>query len=187
MRSEQFIKWWNKLHGFLRDGLLLRFFCFYLKSDLVSLIYLHFQFVTPCLFVTSFRKLCKSFLLPYPRALIPCKINPFPFSNLAWSCLRATMSYKISPTFMPPEDAAPLLGKFGGLQVLFSSSLLSSLAGPRDSRGFLCFCFFSDSLRGARSKQGTVRSGGQKWLLIFWPHSPDVGWVTHKTLPLTHD
>lgn len=38
---------------------------------------------------------------------------------------------------MPPEGAEPFLGKFEGLQVLFFSSLLSSLAGLRDLRCFL--------------------------------------------------
>lgn len=38
---------------------------------------------------------------------------------------------------MPPEAAEPFLGKSEGLQVLFFSSLLSSLAGLRDLRCFL--------------------------------------------------
>lgn len=167
------------------DSFLLSHNCFlvYFKSDLVSLTYLHFQFVIPCLFVTSFRKLLKSFPLPYPKALIPCKIKSFPFSNLAWSCVLAAMRLH----GLQHEVAEPLLGKFEGLQVLFSSSLLSSLAGLRDLRGFLCFCFFSDLLHGARRKHGAVRSGGKKWLVIFWPHSPDMGWVTHKIFSLTHN
>lgn len=94
-----------------------------------------------------------------PKLSFLAKSNPF-LPVKAWSCLLATTRLH-NLQRVPPEAAEPLLGKCEGLQVLFSSTLLSSLAGLRDFRSFLCFCLFSDPLRGARSKHGMVRSGGR--------------------------
>lgn len=95
-------------------------------------------------------------LQKFPFAL-PQNSHSLQNQILAGSCLLPTRDY--TDPLVLPETTEPLLGKPEGLQVLFSGSLLRTLAGVRASRAFLCLCFFSDLLHGAKSKHDTVRSG----------------------------